>query len=105
MPSKPKRARTERREALRNQERLGRDRERLFAREPGGSPEHPLELDSASVVEVRAKASRCPRCGGEHVVEEHRAVEHGGARLREARLVCRTCGSRRSMWFRLPVLN
>ncbi len=105
MASKPKRARTERRELVRRLERLGREKERLFAREAGGSPEHPLEVDSASVVDVRARATPCPLCDREHTVEEHRAVEHAGARLREARLVCRSCGSRRSLWFRLPVVN
>ena len=28
-----------------------------------------------------------------------------GARLREARLECRRCGSVRSLWFRLPSIN
>jgi hypothetical protein len=105
MAGKPKRARTERREHERRMLRLGRDRERLFAKEPGGSPELPLEVDSASVVDVRARSTRCPRCDGEHSVEEHRAVESKGVRLREARLLCRSCGSRRSLWFRLPVIN
>ncbi len=105
MAPKPKRERTLRRELSRRQARLGRDRERLFALEPGGRPDRPLDVESASVVEIRAQAVRCPRCGGEQGVEEHLAVSERGVRLREARLRCRQCGARRSMWFRLPVLS
>lgn len=102
---KPKRDRTVRREALRASLKLGEERERLYAREPGGSPERPRDVEAAAVVEIRARAVPCPRCGGEHAVDEHAAVTAHGERLREARLRCRKCGSRRSMWFRLPVLN
>ena len=105
MSQKPKRERTLRREAARQAEQLGRDRERLFLREPGGSPGRPVEVDSPAVVELRARAVPCPRCNGEHAVDEHRAVIHAGVRLREVRLKCRSCGTERSMWFRLPVLN
>jgi hypothetical protein len=101
----PRRARTARREAERRLASLGRDRERLFARSPGGSPERPIEIESAAIVEPRARSTSCPRCGGEHIVDEHAAVTHGGGRLREARLRCRQCGSTRSLWFRLRVVN
>ena len=103
--SKPKRERTARREAARRAERLGRAREQLFVREPGGAPDRPIEVDSAAVVEIRARSVRCPRCQGEQAVEEHSAVSPGGNRLREVRLGCQQCGARRSLWFRLPVLN
>jgi transposase-like protein len=106
MPKKPKRARTVRRETLREAVSFARDRERLFALEPGGSPERPIEVDAVSVIELRAVAVACPRCDGEHRVEEHAAVTtRSGGRLREVRLVCRACAARRSLWFRLPVLN
>lgn len=105
MARKPKRVRTVRREAEREALSQARDRERLFAFERGGSAERPIDIDAASVVEVRANAVVCPRCGGRHLLEEHAAVTRGGARLREARLICRQCGSRRSLWFRLPELN
>jgi ribosomal protein S27AE len=105
MAEKPKRGRTARREAARKIARLAEDRERLFLREPGGSALRPLEVAAASVVELRALSTPCPRCGGDHIVEEHVAVTLAGARLREARLQCRRCGARRAMWFQLPVLN
>jgi DNA-directed RNA polymerase subunit RPC12/RpoP len=106
MARKPKRARTVRREAERGALALARDRERLFGLEAGGSPERPIEVSAASVVEVRANAVACPRCTGKHLIDEHAAVlTERGARLREARLVCRECGSRRSLWFRVAELN
>lgn len=105
MAKKPKRERTVRREAARAAAALGADRERLFKLDPGGSPERPIDVDAVSVVEVRAVSVACPRCEGRHRVDEHAAVTVAGARLREARLVCTLCGSRRSLWFRLPILN
>ncbi|HEX4340277.1 MAG TPA: hypothetical protein VH062_30425 [Polyangiaceae bacterium] len=106
MAQKPKRARTERREGERAASRLSRDREKLFRLSPGGSPELPIEAPSASVVETHATGMPCPRCDGQHAVEEHAAVTGPhGARLREARLRCRRCGSQRSLFFRLPLLN
>jgi hypothetical protein len=102
---RPKRDRTVRREATRNLVALGRDRERLFVREPGGAPERPIDVESASVVESRARATPCPLCEGEHDVVEHASVSGPAGRLREAKLACRKCGSKRSLFFRLPVLN
>lgn len=103
--AKPKRARTERRDAARQSAKLSADREKLFVREPGGNAAQPIEVDSASVIESRAEGTPCPRCDGEHQVTEHLAVTVDGHRLREVRLQCRKCGSRRSMWFRLALLN
>ena len=99
------------RSALREQEcarvKLQKDRERLFVLEPGGRPERPLEARSAGVVESQATGVPCPRCGGSLEVIEHAALVHQGVRLREAKLRCRQCGSRRSLWFRIvgPSLN
>lgn len=103
--SKPKRDRTARREAARAAVKLGTDRERLFRHEPGGSPERPIDVESASIVEPRARSLTCPLCEGEHEVVEHAAVTTPRGALREARLRCRRCGSRRSLWFRLPIVN
>lgn len=105
MGKKPKRDRTLRREAARAAAALAADRERLFALDPGGSAQRPIDVDAVPIVELRALAVACPRCDGRHRIEEHAAVTVAGVRLREARLVCSLCGSRRSLWFRLPVLN
>ena len=99
--AKPKRERTARREAARAGVKLGKDRERLFALEPGGSSERPIDVEAPSVVEVRARSIPCPLCSGDHELVEHAAVTTAHGALREARLRCRKCGSRRSLWFRL----
>lgn len=75
--------------------------ERLFGLEPGGSPELPLSVASAAVVEAHAESVPCPRCLGRHGLQEHLAVTLNGARLRQLRLRCRQCSSRRSLWFRI----
>lgn len=100
MPKKP-RARGERRAAERAASKLQSARERLFQLEMGGSAERPLLIASAAVVETHAESAPCPRCEGRQQVAEHVAVTVAGMRLREARLVCRQCGTRRSLWFRI----
>jgi hypothetical protein len=70
-------ARAARREAERAAVKLARERERLAALEPGGAPERPIDLTSASEVEITARSMPCPRCGGEVRVDEHTA-ETGG---------------------------
>ena len=98
----PKRGeRATRREQERALAKLRTDRERLFLLEPGGRPERPLEATSAAVIEAQATSKPCPRCGGSQEVVEHAALVHGGARLREAKLRCRQCGSTRSLWFKI----
>jgi hypothetical protein len=77
---------------------LVRDRERLAALSAGGSPEHPIELTSAAVVEIRAAAMSCPQCDGAYRVREHRAPSSG---LRAVDVSCRLCGTPRTLWFRL----
>jgi hypothetical protein len=99
--AKPKRSRTDRREAERTQEKLAGQREKLFALEAGGSAGHPREVVSASLVEPEARSVRCPRCDGELSVVEHLAHTVDGTRLREAKLRCRQCGSQRSRWFKI----
>jgi hypothetical protein len=98
MPKKP-RPRTKLREAARSLKKLDAARRRLFELEPGGSPERPLPVASAAVVEAHAESVACPRCGGKHEVVEHLALTIDGTRLREARLRCRQCGTTRSLWF------
>jgi hypothetical protein len=93
--------RAARREAERDAMKLARDRERLAALEPGGSPERPIEITSASEVEVTARGMVCPRCSGEVRIEEHLAETVGGSRLRIARVVCSFCRAQRSIYFRL----
>lgn len=92
-----KRARTERRKMDRDREKLADAREQLARISPGGSPERPLVVESASVVEPRALALGCARCGGELRLEDHAAVQG----LRRVRARCRPCGAVREVWLRL----
>lgn len=102
-----KRERTKRREALRDLEKLAEAREKLAALEPGGAPERPIEVSSASQVEVRATALPCLRCDGALRLVEHRSLVHPRAgALREVELSCRVCGARRLVWLRVgPLLS
>lgn len=77
---------------------LVRDRERLAALSPGGSHEHPIRIPSASVVEGRAYGLTCPQCAGTYRVLDHRAPMSG---VRAVDVRCRTCGTARTLWFRL----
>ena len=97
--------RTQRRQQERSAERLLADRERLFELEPGGAPDSAIEITTPSVIDSRLAARECPRCAGALLLLEQAAVSVAGLRLREARLRCRACGSRRSLWFRLVSAN
>ena len=98
----PKRSdRTLRREQERALIQLEKDRERLFALEPGGHFERPLEVATAAVIEAHALSVVCPRCAGNLELLEHAAVVQGGVRLRETKLRCRQCASQRSRWFKI----
>ena len=99
--AKKARPRAKRREGERAAEKLQQARERLFVLELGGSPERPIFVVSAALVEAQAESVRCPRCDGKHEVVEHVAATVAGVRLREARLRCRQCGTTRSLWFRI----
>jgi hypothetical protein len=100
-----KRERTKRREVMRGLEKLADAREKLAALEPGGTPERPLEVESASQIEIRAQALPCLRCEGELKLHEHRSIVHAkGGPLREIELVCKTCSAHRLVWYRVGKL-
>ena len=61
-PPRPRRAQRERDRELRKQVR---HTEQLAGELPGASPEHPIDVTSASVVEGAARATPCIQCGGE----------------------------------------
>jgi hypothetical protein len=97
-----RRARGERRERERAMARLVRDKQKLAALEPGGSPERPIEVVSSSVIPVRARAQRCPLCDGSLRLDEESAES---ATLRAAHVTCTQCGVARRLWFVIrPVL-
>ena len=101
MASRKSSPRTVRREAERAAVKDVRQRERLAALAPGGAPDRPIEVASASVVDAHARASRCPLCGEALRLDEHVAVETDGHRLRVARMACPRCGARRALHYRI----
>lgn len=78
--------------------------ERLAGQLPGGAPERAIVVAAASVVEVKARGTACPQCGGELELRGDRAESApGGAGgvLRAVDLVCRVCHAPRRLWFRI----
>lgn len=90
--------RTARRVRERAARDLVRDREKLAGMLPGGSRVRPMEVASASVIEPRINSLACPQCEGTYRVSDHRSI---GAGLREVDVKCTTCGTPRTLWFRL----
>jgi hypothetical protein len=101
MAQKKPRGRTTRRAEARDHETWVRDVERAALLEPGGAAGRAIVIESPAQVEVHARSLRCPRCAGELRVEEHVAENGEAGRLRVARVVCATCGTRRALYFRL----
>ena len=103
-PPGPRRQQREQQRALR---KTVRQLERLAAGLPGGSPEQPIDVAAASVVETRARAIACVQC--EAVEMEFRgdqATSTARGVLRELVMVCRRCHAPRSVWFRVaPGVN
>ncbi|MFT3922925.1 MAG: hypothetical protein QM778_10355 [Myxococcales bacterium] len=104
---RPQRTRTLRRTLERSQDKLAGSRRKLVALERGGSPERPIEVDSAAVVEPRAESFRCPDCDGPLRAEEHTAGRRESQLVRAVHLICRDCGSPLTLYFRVvgPLLN
>ena len=97
--SKRRRTRTLRRAHTREAEKLLRDREKLALLEAGGTAEHPCELESASLVEPRAKSLSCLRCDSGTQIEAHTAEQQAGRLVRVVHLRCSRCGYRRTVFF------
>lgn len=78
--------------------KLVRAREKLAALSVGGSEQRPIQVTSASVVEVRVRHLTCQQCDGEYKLREHRAPSSG---IRSALVSCVRCGAPRTLWFRI----
>lgn len=107
MAKAKKSVRTIRREVERAAVKLAKSRVALAEIEPGGAPERPIEVVSASAVEAHARGLPCAACGAVGLrVEEHAAVAFDDAAgrsriLRIARVYCPECGLRREIYFRI----
>ena len=100
--SRPPRPRRQQREQQRALRKTVRQLERLAAELPGGSPEQPIDVASASVIETKARAIACIQCEatemelrGDHAMSTARGV------VREVTMVCRQCHAPRVVWFRV----
>jgi len=97
-----KRSRTERREREREAVKLAKARLKLAALETGGAPDRPIDVESASTIEVHATSTPCASCGEHGVrVEEHTAETIDDRRLRVVRVMCPRCGVRRAVYYRI----
>jgi hypothetical protein len=100
--SRPPRPRRQQREQQRALRKTVHQLERLAAEMPGGSPERPIDVGSASIVETKARSIACVQC-------EALALELGADRatstprgvLRELAMICRQCHAPRAVWFRV----
>ncbi len=68
---------------------------------PGGAPDHPIEVASAAVVELKARAAPCLRCGGHLELRRDGAASTPRGVLRQIELACRLCHAPRTLWFRV----
>jgi len=93
-----KRARTERREAEREHGKVVAAKLKLARLAPGGSPDHPISVTSASVVEVHALGLPCAACDALGARLEEHAARDG---LRFVRVRCPRCGHVRELVFRI----
>jgi uncharacterized protein YbaR (Trm112 family) len=100
---RPKSARSLRRTHERDQDKLALARRKLLALEAGGSPDHPLVVPSAAVIEARAESVACPDCEGALRVSAHEAHAYEGELLREVTLTCRSCGAALRLFFQIMV--
>jgi hypothetical protein len=85
----------------RKRQKLHEARVQLARLEPGGSPERPLEVSSASVVQSRAESEPCLRCNGAMRCAEHGTAEGSHGLLRLVELSCRSCGETRRVYLRI----
>jgi hypothetical protein len=98
-PPRPRRKQREQERALR---KLVRRTEGLAGELPGGAPERPIDVASASVVDGKARATPCIQCGGDLELRGDRATSTARGVLREIAVACRRCHASRTLWFRIP---
>jgi hypothetical protein len=76
-------------------------REKLATLEPGGTPDYPMNVESASQIEVRALSMPCLRCDGPYRLDEHTVERFASRHVRVLRVHCGHCGVGRRLFFRV----
>lgn len=100
------RKRTQTREAQRGAVKDARQRLKLALLLEGGTPENPIRVSSASVVEVHVESLACVVCGHKVRVQEHKAIHLQGEVVRDVAVKCTQCGVVRSVYLvATPPLN
>lgn len=87
--------------ARRDAEREADSRTEAALATPGATPEDPLEVDTASVVEPVAANAPCVVCGEPVRPEDHAVRPVGDEPLRVVTVHCRRCGHRRPVYVRI----
>src|SRR5690349_17962736 len=78
--------------------KLVRATEKLAHTAAGGSKDHPIEVTSSTVVEIRVHAMRCPQCDGTYALVDHRSAGQG---IRPVDVRCSVCSTARTLWFKI----
>lgn len=99
--ARPPRPRTKKRALDRALRKEVRRTEALAGDLPGGSPEQPIDVASAAIVDGKARGTPCIQCGGDLDLRGDRAASTARGVLRELALVCRRCHAPRTLWFRV----
>lgn len=92
--------RTARRAREQQVKKLVRATEKLAHAAAGGSRDHPIEVTSSPVVEIRVRAMRCPQCEGTYTLVDHRSVGEG---IRPVDVRCSVCSTARTLWFKIAL--
>jgi hypothetical protein len=71
----------------------------------GGTPDRPIPVASAAVIEPRAESLGCLHCEGHTHVTEHGAVRHGAGLIRAVHLTCGGCGRTHTLYFEIELPN
>jgi hypothetical protein len=100
MAARKERPRKERREAERETAKLVIAREKLALREPGGTAENPIQVDSAAVIEPRAESLGCLSCSLSRDFVSMRVRSHDvEGHVRRVVIRCTLCGRARTAYF------
>jgi hypothetical protein len=92
------RKRTQTREAQRSAVKDAKQRLKLAALEDGGTPERPIRVASASVVEPHVDSIPCVVCGQKVRIQAHDARDQNGTVLRSVHVKCTQCGVARVVY-------
>jgi hypothetical protein len=99
------RKRTQARAEARIAEKQRNERRKLVLLQPGGAPDRPIAVSTASLVENTASALGCGVCGGALRLGSHEAKLAGASLLRVVTLRCAACSEVRIVYMRITVLQ